>query len=221
VEELPEHYGTCFVEPQIRGRAYAGAPFGERPIDVMFIGHASRRRDRFFAKAAPVFSRYRCYLHFSDVSLPVIPGLTTHMNTATVVGLAQRAKILVNVHHGDDRYFEWHRIVMLGIWQRALVVSEPSGMAPPFRPGVDFVETPLDEMAQTIEYYLSSAEGPRKAHEIIERGFSTLTQSCRLNEALRQLILDLLNVPEFPERFTAASGEKARALKEPKSMRAR
>jgi hypothetical protein len=221
VEELPEHYGTCFVEPQIRGRAYAGASFGERPIDVMFIGHASRRRDRFFAKAASVFSRYRCYLHFSDVSRPVIPGMTTHMNTATVVGLAQRAKILVNVHHGDDRYFEWHRMVMLGIWQRALVVTEPSGMAPPFRAGVDFVETPLDEMAHTIEYYLSSAEGSRKARETIERGFSTLTESCRLTDTLRQLILDLLNVPEFPERFTTASGEKPGALKEPKSMRAR
>ncbi|HEV3057702.1 MAG TPA: hypothetical protein VGY48_05615, partial [Vicinamibacterales bacterium] len=221
VEELPEHYGTCFVEPQIRGRAYAGAPFGERPIDVMFIGHASRRRDRFFAKAAQVLSRYRCYLHFSDLSRPVIPSLTTHMNTATVVGLAQRSKILVNVHHGEDRYFEWHRIVMLGIWQRALVVSEPSGMAPPFRAGVDFVETPLDEMAQAIDDYLSSAEGPRKAREIIERGFSTLTESCRLKDALRQLILDLLNVPEFPERFTDASSEKPRALKEPRSMRTR
>jgi hypothetical protein len=221
VDELPEHYGTCFIEPQIRGGVHAGAPFGERPIDVMFIGHSSRRRDRFFAKAAPVFSRYRCYLHFSDLSRPVIPGLTTHMDTATVIGLAQRAKILVNVHHGDDKYFEWHRIVMLGIWQRALVVSEPSGMAPPFRPGVDFVETPLDEMAQTIEYYLSSAEGPRQAHEIIERGFSTLTESCRLKDALRRLILDLLNVPEFPERFSTPSAGKPRALTEPKSMRTR
>jgi hypothetical protein len=211
VEELPEHYGTCGVGPDIRGRSHAGAAFAERPIDVLFVGHASRRRERFFAKAAPVLSRYRCYLHLSTLGGPVIPGVTTHMNTATVVGLAQRAKIFVNVHHGDDRYFEWHRIVMLGIWQRALVISEPSGAAPPFQAGLDFVETPLDGMAETIDYYLSSSEGSIEAHEITQRGFRTLTESCRLSDCLRRLILDLHCVPEFPRRFVTSLDDPARA----------
>jgi hypothetical protein len=219
VQELPEHYGTCFIEPHIRGGTYVDASFGERPIDVLFVGHASRRRERFFARAAPVFSRYRCYLHFSDVSSPVIPGLTTHMNTATVVGLAQRAKILVNVHHGDDRYFEWHRIVMLGIWQRALVISEPCGVAPPFQAAVDYVEAPLDTMPQTIDYYLSSAAGHKEAHQITQQGFDTLTESCRLSDCLRRLILDLHGVPEFPERFAMSLAGAPRVLGDPKPTR--
>jgi hypothetical protein len=207
VDVLPEHYGTSLLEPQIRDHRSIGDGLAARPIDLLFVGHASPRRERFFAGAAATLSRYRCYLHFSDVSAPVIPGVTTHMSTATVIGLAQRTKILLNVHHGDDRYFEWHRIVMLGIWQRALVISEPSGVAPPFQAGVDFVEAPLEQMGETIDYYLCSAERIRQGQEIAQRGFRTLTEQCRLADALRRLILDLYAVPEFPRRFRTTSGE--------------
>jgi hypothetical protein len=207
IEALPEHYGTSCLEPRIRGHLRRGGEFAERPIDLLFVGHASRRREDFFAKAAPVLSRYRCYLHFSDVSAPVIPGVTTHMNTATVIGLAQRSKVHLNVHHGDDRYFEWHRIVMLGIWQRALVISERCGSAPPFQAGVDFVEASLEEMPETIDYYLRSAEGLREGHQIVQRGFRTLIEGCRLADALRRLILELYAVPEFPRRFRGTSRE--------------
>jgi hypothetical protein len=207
VEALPEHYGTSFMEPQIRNHLHVGAGFAERPIDVLFVGHASRRRERFFAKIAPVLSRYHCYLHFSDVSAPVIPGVTTHMNTATVIGLAQRTKILLNIHHGNDRYFEWHRIVILGIWQRALVISEPCGAAPPIQAGVDFVEASLEQMPETIDHYLCSAEGLREGQEIAQRGFRTFTERCRLADSLRRLILELYAVPEFPRRFGGTSRE--------------
>jgi hypothetical protein len=213
VESLPEHYGTSFLEPQIRSHLPLGAGFAERPIDLLFVGHVSPRRERFFAKAAPMLARYRSYLHFSDVSAPAIPGVTTHMNTATVIGLAQRTKILLNVHHGDDRYFEWHRIVMLGIWQRALVISEPCGTAPPFQAGVDFVEASLEQMPEKIDYYLFSAEGLREGHEIVERGFRTLTERCRLADSLRPLILELYAVPEFPGRFRETSRSQAPAAR--------
>jgi hypothetical protein len=205
VEELPEHYGTSFMDPRILGHLHPGRGFAERPIDLLFVGHASPRRERFFAKAAPALSRYCCYLHFSDVSAPAIPGVTTHMNTATVMGLAQRTKILLNVHHGDYRYFEWHRIVMLGIWQQALVVSEPCGTAPPFQAGVDFVEASLEQMPETIDYFLSSAEGLREGCEIVRRGFRTLTERCRLADSLRRLILELYALPEFPPGFRETS----------------
>jgi len=70
------------------------------------------------------------------------------------------------------------------------------------------VEAPLDEMPQTIDYYLSSAAGHNKADQITQRGFCTLTESCRLSDCLRQLILDLHSVPKFPERFAMSLAEK-------------
>jgi hypothetical protein len=204
VPTLPDSYATRSLPGATRRASFQRRPLADRPIDVLFIGHSSARRERFFAHAAPVLTKHRCYLHFSSASAPVVPGLTTHMDTQTVMGLAQRSRILLNVHHGADRYFEWHRIVIEGIWQRALVVSEPCGLAPPFRPGFDYVETALEKIPAAIDYYLSTPEGRREAQLIVEHGFRTLTGSCRLADSLRDLILALHDVPEFPDVFGLA-----------------
>lgn len=201
VAQLPDNYGTRSLPAQIKSKSFRNHSLAERPIDVFFVGHASPRRERFFAQCAKVLSTHRAYLHFSNVAAPVVPGQTTHMDTQTVMGLAQRSRILMNVHHGSDIYFEWHRIVLEGIWQRTLVVSEPCGVAPPFTPGLDFVEAPLDQMPPAIDYYLSTAEGREEAERIVEHGFRTLTEHCRLADALRRLILRLHDVPEFPDGF--------------------
>jgi hypothetical protein len=188
VRELPHHYGTCFLEGRVRRRSYLNQPLAQRPIDLLFVGGLTPRREAFFARSAPVFSRYQTYFHLSDSRRPVIPGLSTYMNTETVVGLAQRSKIFLNLHRDKDRYFEWHRVVLLGIWQKALVISESSQPAPPFQANVDYVETSLQEMPELVEYYLSSPEGQRMAQEIVEHGYRTLTQQCRMVDALRPLL---------------------------------
>ena len=201
IPELPDNYGTRSLAAEIKSRSFQNRPFADRPIDVFFIGHASPRREQFFAQSARVLSKHRCYLHFSSAAAPVIPGQTTHMDTPTVMGLAQRSRILLNIHHGSDIYFEWHRIVIEGIWQRALVISEPCGVAPPFTPGLDFIEAPLEEIPAAIDYHLSTAEGRHEAERIVEHAFRTLTESCRLAHALRKLILALHDAPEFPDGF--------------------
>lgn len=219
VPVLPEGRGTTFLEPDVRKWTSSRRPRGERPIDILFVGHMSARREQFFARAAAVLSRYRCYFHFSSATEPVIAGRNTYMNTPTVMGLTQRSKIVLNIHHGAHRRFEWHRIVMQGIWQRALVVSEPCDTAPPFKPGLDFVEAPLDELPSAIGHLLSNPDGRADADRIVEQGFLTLTQDCRLAGSLRQLILDLHNVPEFPAEFREAPRTKAPGATSPLDRR--
>ena len=121
----------------------------------------------------------------------MIPGQTTNMNTLTSVGLSQRSKILLNIHHGVDKYFEWHRIALLGIAQRTLVITEPCSIAPPFRANLDYVEAPLDELPDRIEHYLGSPAGQAEAQRIIEHGFDTLTTRGRLSDRLRPLVEQL------------------------------
>ena len=89
---------------------------------------------------------------------------------------------------------------MHGIWQKALVISEPCTLAPPFRPGIDFVQAPLKEIPERIEYYLASPRGREEAQAIALQGFQTLTGSCRLADFLRPLILQLY-VPRSQDRF--------------------
>ena len=188
VNVLPKHRGTVFLEQSIRNQTYLNTAVFERPIDVLFIGTLSPRRERFFAKASPILSKYRCYLHLPDAQTPLISGVNTVMDTVTAVGLAQRSKILLNLHRGDDRYFEWHRIVMHGIGQKCIVISEACDVAPPFEVRKDFIEAPIDEIPQRIEYYLSSPEGRSEAEKIATSGFETLSTRCRLVDSLGLLL---------------------------------
>jgi hypothetical protein len=190
--DLPLHYGTCGLEPAVRRRPGRDEPLSDRPLDVVFFGNPTGRRSAFFSDAAAVLAKYRCYFHFSDASKPLVPGRTTYMNTPTVVGLVQRAKVLLNVHREGDFYFEWQRIVMQGIWAQTLVVSEPCSPAPPFRPGIDFVEAPLGEIAERLDYYLLDPEGRQEAQAIAAQGYRTLSRDCRLRHVLAPLVAELL-----------------------------
>lgn len=203
IEILPENYATCYLAPEIAQRPCLRQPFGERPIDVVFIGGHTGRREQFFAKAAPVLAKYHSYLRLMDNTAPVIPGKNADLDTATVVGLEQRAKILLNIHRGAEQYFEWHRIVMHGIWQKTLVISEPGNPAPPFRPGVDYVAAPLEEIPAKIDYYLSTETGREEAQKIVDRAFRTLSEKCRLSDILRPLLLQLPPVHET-KRYSEA-----------------
>jgi glycosyltransferase involved in cell wall biosynthesis len=189
VEELPNHYGTLFLGEKICKSTYLRKPFVERPIDVLFLGTLSARREKFFAHASRALSNHSCYLYLPSAEGPLLARLNTTMDTTTSVGLAQRAKIILNIHRGADRYFEWHRIVMHGIWNRALVITEPCGEGPPFQPGVHFVEAPLSQIADVVEYYLADPKGQAEAQAIALEGFQMLSEQCKLTDFLRPLLL--------------------------------
>jgi hypothetical protein len=95
---------------------------------------------------------------------------------------------VLNIHRDEDLYFESHRIVMHGIWQKALVISDPCSPAPPFRPGIDYVESPLHDIPRQVEYYLSDPLGKREAQEIADQGYRTLARDCELRHVLRALL---------------------------------
>ena len=188
VEELPMNYGTCFLGEEIRRSRSAGGPLHERPIDIFFVGTHTPRREAFFCRAAPALTDYHAYLPLFDNRSPQLPGKTTHMDTATANGLSQRSKILLNIHHGRDVYFEWHRIVIQGLWHRTLVVSEPCSPSPVFRAGIDYVEASSQQIPRVLQYYLSDACGQHEAQEIADSGHRTLVTECRLSRFLNTLL---------------------------------
>lgn len=202
VKRLPENYTTSFLKQDIKNKSFINEPFISRPIDISFVGALTPRRDEFFAKTAGITSKFKSYIHFSDgLTAPVVPGITTHMNTEIVLGLMQRSKIMLNIHHGADNYFEWHRIVLLGIGQKTLVISEPSISSPIFKPGIHYVEAKIKDIPDRINYYLSTQAGKKEAEKIIERGFKKLTEECRLAAFLQPLI-SRLHVPEHQSNKT-------------------
>jgi Glycosyl transferase family 2 len=123
-----------------------------RPIDVLFIGHSSKRRDEFFARHAAVFGRLNCHLLFSDVAVPrhaSTPGYAAGDRRLTLLG---SSKILLNIHASDRTYFETHR-AMLGLANSCLFVSETSRHTAPLVNGEHFIMAALDGLPDLCQRY--------------------------------------------------------------------
>lgn len=166
----------------------------ERPIALSFVGGETARRSAFFAKASPLLEQHECHLRLMPGgSGPWTAGRTRiHLRTLTTVGLSQRSRIVFNVHRDKEHYFEWHRIVLMGIWQRALVLTETATETAPFVPGEDYVQAPLEEMPHLIDYYLRDPQGIAAAERIRNSGYERLRSQCNLPSMMREILTPLL-----------------------------
>lgn len=191
-EYMPNNINTCFINKDIRDKSFNNLPFKERPIDICFYGHTNEKRESFFNRHANLFSKYNCYFFFSDPSKIVVEGENGNLDSQTTMSILQRSKIILNIHHGKNIYFEWHRIVMHGITNKNLVITEPVTPGSPFVQGQDFVVCNNDkEWEDTIKFFLETEEGSIKAQEIIDSAYNKLTKECRIDKAIENLIKDL------------------------------
>jgi hypothetical protein len=122
----------------------------------------------------------------------MITGTNTSMDTYTAQGIIQRSKILINIHQGDQPYFEWHRIVNQGIANRVLVVSESCTSGDLFVPGEDFISGELEEIVPFIEYYLNS-NNYTEAQSIVDRAYKKFKNKYPMRRLLDQGLKDLNN----------------------------
>ena len=175
--------GCAYFEP-------APEPFERRALDVLFAGSRVPRRDRFFKRAAPRLSAWKNEIVLVDDDRYLRPA-DPAARTRRLLASARRAKIVLNIHREDRPYFEWHRIALHGIGQGALVVSEPTTRATPFKAGRDFVETTLERMPEALDYFLGSPAGRREAARIAARGLRTYRERGRLADLLPAAVAGL------------------------------
>lgn len=178
------------LNDNILSNSYLNADFIERPIDILFYGSSTNRRDAFFDKNNNLFKKYNSFIHLNKriVQGPISNPENIAIDTATAIGLSQRTKILLNIHRSETKFFEWHRIVMHGIWNRCLVISETTTGSGFFVPGKHYIECDLDDMPEIILYYLNTSQGKFQAQEIIDNGYDHLTVNCKLKDNLKILM---------------------------------
>ena len=107
--------------------------------------------------------------------------------------MAQRSKIHLNIHRDDVTYFEWHRMVLLGIWQKALMVTEPCFKVPGLNPGEHYFEGDISELPDAIEWFLETEEGMREAEKMRNRAYETLCRLYDFRVIIDGVISKLLN----------------------------
>jgi hypothetical protein len=101
--------------------------------------------------------------------------------------LINRSKIYLNVQRFPGE-FSGLRLV-IGMANKALIVSEPMYNPAPFVPGVHYVSATIEEMPRVIEYYLAHEE---ERERIAAEGHRFVTEQLPLSRSVHQLI-ELMN----------------------------
>jgi len=150
-----------------RGYRFARQPYDwlerdrleDRPIDLLFVGTATPRRDMALSRLQDLADAHRflCVCTRQDAPLlsPDYGTTSTDINCA----LGQRAKIVLNIHRDWLGYFEWSRMVLQGFWQGGCVVSDPGLPNPVFEPGVHYFEENLRNIGELVRWLLETEEG--------------------------------------------------------------
>lgn len=191
----PTYYSQFEPTPLSRSGPMAGLPdavvgypaanFVDRPIDILFVGTVSPRRKEFFARNAAYFSAKECFIYMPSGSDPFSPESAATIGFQDLLGLARRSKVVLNIHRDADQYLEWQRIVNIGVFSGAIVVSETCDSNPILKPGYHYIDTPLCAMLQTIDHILSS---PGFYEQTINAGRSDLIKRTPISRALSLLL---------------------------------
>lgn len=161
-------------------------PWADRPIDVLFLGTLTPRRSEALARLAATLAPYRCFIHAPTAFGNPLRAVKGQIHERHSRELVAQAKILLNIHRGEFPYFEWHRVVMLGAEQGAVVVSEPSLPVPGIHPGLHYVSASLGEMPGAIDHLLGE-DGAELADRMTGQCRADLAEHLELGVELRAL----------------------------------
>ena len=102
--------------------------------DLIFMGAWTPRRGRVIAAAAPDLAQLRGRYVFSDNSQPNTVASPGFLTGAEKWEALTRSYLLLNIHQGDEPYFEWHRALQ-AIHCGTAVLTESSTDAEPLVAG--------------------------------------------------------------------------------------
>ena len=158
----------------------------ERPIDLLFIGARAPRREDALIRLQALADRHRFWCVYREPSAP----FTEESSVAAEAGwaLAQRAKIVLNLHRDWIGYFEWPRMVLQGFWQGACVVSDPGLSAPIFTPGVHYLEENLRHIGELVRWLLEAEEGRDKLNRTRMAGYERASSVGSMHVALAPVL---------------------------------
>ena len=133
----------------------------KRDLDICVLAAMTDRREEFIAANADFFAARNCHIRFVPIGFAKTEETRSYLPIPQRNALLQRAKILLNVHYSDLRYFEWHR-ALIAMANRCCLISETCEGFEPLVPGKHFVMAKADDLTACCEYYLEH-EDERKA----------------------------------------------------------
>ena len=173
---------------------------GTRPLDVVFLGSTTPRRQRLVAAAAEFLSRRDIDLRFTDGVASRESPVPDFVAGDDKYRLLASAKIVLNLHPADDPLFEWLR-ARDALSNGCLLVSELSSGATPLDPGLHFVSVNHSHLGPTLGRLLDE---PARLEEIRATGAAFFRDHVRLADEVRVIDDAARRLPRHPRRRASA-----------------
>ncbi len=151
------------------------APLTARPLDIAFFGGHTPDREAWHARNTAFLASYNTFFYDRrQGDGPLRAGTPDGALSALASHVCGHSKLLLNLHRDEFGYFEWHRIVRLGMASGCVVVSEPCPPHPVLLPGVHFFAAAARQIPDLIEWLLRSEDGRQRAQEVQEAAADAL-----------------------------------------------
>jgi SAM-dependent methyltransferase len=180
-------YGV--LPPAARSDIDPSLPFAARPIDISFFGTSSPRRDAFFARNAAFFADYETFNYNRRPGRGPIRSEGEDGALTRLAGhVSGHSKITLNIHREEFGYFEWHRMVRLGMCSGSLVVSDPCLPHPDFVANEHYLQENARHIPDLLEWLLTTEDGAREANRVRANVDLLLTSSFETNHTVARML---------------------------------
>lgn len=173
-------------------------PQRERDIDVLFLGSHSQRRSHLLNSYARIFSGWRSHIQISDNSKPNT-GQSTSFLADDKWDLISRAKLMINIHQGEEPYFEWLR-ALEAFHGGAVLLSEHADGIRPLVQGQHLYAGRPESLGYVADGLLRDAESldrvRREAYSFIRGSLPFAASVAALAGAARALVARPLHAQE-------------------------
>lgn len=132
-------------------------PHRDRTHDITFLGSMTERREEFFAANAPFFASHNCHLRLVPLGFAKTKQTKSYLTVERRNELLSDSRILLNVHYSDQKYFEWHRM-LVGLANGCCIITETCKGYGELVPGRHFIMVEPEYLIPCCEYYLAHPE---------------------------------------------------------------
>ena len=162
----------------------ARIPHRERTHDITFLGSMTERREEFFATNAPFFASRNCHLRLVPLGFAKTKQTKSYLTVERRNDLLSDSRILLNVHYSDQKYFEWHRM-LVGLANGCCIITETCKGYGELVPGRHFIMVEPEYLIRACEYYLAH---PDECEKIANAGREFIETQLRQSQTCARFL---------------------------------
>lgn len=157
-----------------------------RPITISFFGACTPHREHFFATSARRLASHRNFLYLRRTATSLNYQNKGNDLLQLTKYVSRMSKIVLNIHRDELGYFEWHRIVDIGMGTGAVVLTEPCPPNPIYKAGVHYLSEQPRYIPDMVDWLTLTDDGQQTLLSVAEN-VSLLAANCNATNLQSEL----------------------------------